>query len=824
MKLNQEIKDIDEFILKIEGENLESISELEALLLNKERLSVNNKDADTFESRIELIKEIKKPNSSVQYYSPGTWKTSTGEGLIEVIHQHPLFIEKNEILEYRSKSRQSELLIQKKMLKEKMNALQFAKIKDIISKDDIKNMESINTLEEINTFEYIKRSEYYDLIVFLIRNGHIDEDYADYMTFFYPNSISISDKIFLKSIADEIALEWDHAIENPEKVVNRMNEADFLRSESLNIYVTTFLLANHNDYREKLRMSLNNLKDTENLTYIMDLYKQLDNKLRNSLITLSFDIWDELILQVIDSPLFSDGEKSSFLISAFQVLSIDQLNTINTENVITLFLEGVSSFLEQVPDEKSNLLENISEMKIKFPVVRFNKVSRNIADYIFNNNLYKVNFNNIESIMQVFFDVNIQAQKSKIYTMLHETNNEVFKQYINENINDFINVYEDFSDIKVRDDLVYIYEILNNTLLTGAAMKSYMDCLSHNILDLDKIVDLDAKDAVIVNNLAIVSEKNIIHYFIEKDNEWTEELISFVNSSSEILAFDKKNITDSIQSEFFRKTIQCENLKNDKYEFILRKLALCYNEGFPFDGITDEKMIILIKMNIIRMSQKNLKSLREKYSKDIVNVYIVTNLITYLKMIDDSIYEYDELLNILDTTLSISDYKKVIDKIIEPISIEGSTYSNEIINYIIINKFDESNLEYLIIHYPSYINKLQKNIYNIAVDSIERILSEEISIPRELLLKMVNEEKLEIDTKRVLFSRNIDKFVTKELKSMFNTLELGKYVLLLDGRNPKFDLDEMNENILTDLKKRGSISGFKTNVENFRGYSKRKRK
>lgn len=826
MKLNQEIKDIDDFILKVQSENLESISEVEAIILNENDLSVNGKSADKFESRIELIKEIKKTNSMVRYISQGMWKDSSGEALIELIHQNPIFIDKNETLEFRSKSKQAELMTQKKILKEKMNALQFAKIKDIISKDDIKNMESINTLEETNTFEYIKRSEYYALIVFLIRNGHIDEDYADYMTFFYPNSISVFDKLFLKSITDEIALDWDHRIDNPEKVVHRMNKADFLRSESLNFYVTTFLLANHNGYREKLRMSLNNLKDTENLTYIMDVYKQLDNKLRNSLITLSFDIWDELTLQVIDSPLFSDGEKSSFLISAFQVLSTDQLNKINTENKITLFLEGVSSFFEQVPDEKSNLLGNISGMKIKFPVVRFNKVSRNIADYIFNNNLYKVNFNNIESIMQVFFNVNIQTKKSKIYTMVHETNNEVFKQYINENINDFIDEYEDFSESKVRDDVVFIYEVLNNTYLTGTAMKSYMNCLSRNILDLSMIIELDVKEAVIINNLAIVSEKNIIHYFIEKDMEWTEELISFVNSSSEIIAFDKKDITDSIQSEFFRKTIQCENLQNDKYEFILGRLArYSYSEGFPFGDITNEKMHILIKMNIIRLSLKNLKSLRDRYSKDIVNDYIVTNLKAYLKMIDDSIYNYDELLNILDTkTLPTSDYKKVIDKITEPISIKETTYSNEIINYIIINKFDESDLDYLIFHYPGYINKLRKSIHNIAVDSIERVLSEEIPLPSELLFKIVNEEKLELDTKKMLFSRNIGKAKTKELLEMLNMLGLGEYIQLLNGKNPKFDLDDMNENILTDLKKRGLISGFKTDGDNFRGYSKRKRK
>ena len=78
----------------------------------------------------------------------------------------------------------------------------------IITRDNINKIFSITSTNEIGivtSFNEIKSSEYFDLLKYLIRNGYIDETYADYMTYFYENSLSRIDKTFLRSITDKKA-------------------------------------------------------------------------------------------------------------------------------------------------------------------------------------------------------------------------------------------------------------------------------------------------------------------------------------------------------------------------------------------------------------------------------------------------------------------------------------------------------------------------------------------------------------------------------------------------------------------------------------------
>lgn len=61
----------------------------------------------------------------------------------------------------------------------------------IITRENIDNVFSISNTNEIGittNFNDIKGSEYFDLLKYLIRDGYIDESYADYMTYFYENN------------------------------------------------------------------------------------------------------------------------------------------------------------------------------------------------------------------------------------------------------------------------------------------------------------------------------------------------------------------------------------------------------------------------------------------------------------------------------------------------------------------------------------------------------------------------------------------------------------------------------------------------------------
>ena len=73
-------------------------------------------------------------------------------------------------------------------LEQKIIEIKNRQLHQIITRDNIDTIFSITSTNEIGKvteFNEIKSSEYFDLLKYLIRNGYIDETYADYMTYFY---------------------------------------------------------------------------------------------------------------------------------------------------------------------------------------------------------------------------------------------------------------------------------------------------------------------------------------------------------------------------------------------------------------------------------------------------------------------------------------------------------------------------------------------------------------------------------------------------------------------------------------------------------------
>ncbi len=110
---------------------------------------------------------------------------------------------------------------EKVVLEQKRISMQNRQLCEIITRDNIDSIFSITSTNEIGKvteFNEIKSSEYFDLLKYLIRNGYIDETYADYMTYFYENSLSRIDKTFLRSITDKKAKEYTYKLKNPKLV------------------------------------------------------------------------------------------------------------------------------------------------------------------------------------------------------------------------------------------------------------------------------------------------------------------------------------------------------------------------------------------------------------------------------------------------------------------------------------------------------------------------------------------------------------------------------------------------------------------------------
>ena len=86
-------------------------------------------------------------------------------------------------------------------------------------------------------------------------------------------------------------------------------------------------------------------------------------------------------------------------------------------------------------------------------------------------------------------------------------------------------------------------------------------------------------------------------------------MVQFINDFNYNLKFDNDSINsdfgENSASNFFNAIVTCNELTNERYESFLRALNMYYT-SFSNTDIEEDKILILIKLNIIRMSDSVL--------------------------------------------------------------------------------------------------------------------------------------------------------------------------------------------------------------------------
>ncbi len=82
----------------------------------------------------------------------------------------------------------------------------------------------------------------YPLLQYLILSGNIDSTYSDYMNYFYPNSISYEDKLFLRSLAENRAKEFSYQLKDVQLITSKLQDNYFDRAAILNFDLLEYFL------------------------------------------------------------------------------------------------------------------------------------------------------------------------------------------------------------------------------------------------------------------------------------------------------------------------------------------------------------------------------------------------------------------------------------------------------------------------------------------------------------------------------------------------------------------------------------------------------
>jgi hypothetical protein len=704
-------------------------------------------------------------------------------------------------------------------LEQEIISIQTKQLNEIITRENIDVIFKVTTTNEIGVetnFHEIKGSEYFALLKYLIRNGFIDETYTDYMTYFYGNSLSRRDKIFLRSITDKKAKEFTYQLKNPALVTDRLRPVDFDQEEILNFDLLQHLLQTNNNNRDFLNRYLQQLRNNRNFNFVGE-YFEAGRELSAYVISLNQQ-WPEMLFAAIKGSALTNKQIRLYSLYTLYYSDENIIQEVNIENVLSHYIANSADYLDLDNPDIEKLIHGFILLNVSF--IRIDKANPDLLEAVYTDSLYEINFANLQLMLKEFYQVKEEEDlHRRNYSLVLSQPNSPLTKYINDNISNYIDVVLLNNNGAINDDEKVALLVLNNEKISDDQKKTYLELLKTSIKSINAVIDKDLWRALLNNRLVNYSEENIIEYF--GDNEMLDAtLISFINSDESMLDFleVKKEYGTERAERLFDASVVANKLSNRKYREILTSLDFSY-ETFDIDGITDEKLRIIIDEGIVPMNLDNLQFIRENYPS-LVLYFIEKNIVDYCETVTSEAVVLNELVEILTWDVGDDIKTRLLELTSDPVSVLNKGYSDTVNAHILRNNLDDGDLPHLFATYEEWDDEIRRIIHILAIDRIGLILNDSEDVSMELLTTLIASTDLDYSIKIDIFISVLPNLGEGTCKEYLDLLDLEEYKKLFEERSrPKYEINTVNAKLLTAFRDSNWISNFQED-QNKAGYYK----
>lgn len=830
-RLETEILKRQKQIQAAENEVCILIDELDVIFFQFDgMLEIDGTGEGSYESRAAFIRAMK--NNPDNIYRRNIHGNRYRFNFIEEYNkmsQDAKYIERKQATENKSVSMLEKLKQEVNELLKTKTLLESKKLREIINKQNINKIFITTFTNEIGeefSFNDVKSSPYFPLIKYLIRNGYIDESYSDYMTYFYEHSLSRVDKIFLRSVTDEIAKEFTYQLKDPALVVSRLRDVDFDSEESLNFYVLDYLLkSNH----KNLIRFLSQLRDNVRFDFIWQYWSMGQEK--PIFIKSLNHAWPLVWKGVIASDHFSENHKQQYALDTLNYSSDKDIVALNVDQCMTRYISNNKGFLNIDEPNIPKIISKFRLLDVKFKQIDYETSDLSLFMTVYGNNLYQLNISMIYLILNKIYRLpENEDYQHKNYTLVVSNPEEGLVGYVKNNIGHYIEIILNHCNSIITDDEDAALELLNNADISANQKLTYIEYLQTTIEKLDSVVDQELWSILLQHRSVQYSEYNILQYYFSYANKFDDNLIEFINGDVISISMDydniKANFGISEVEALYEDIILCHKLLDKKYEDFIKSNNNRKYEEFTFEGISGSKLEVLIKHNIISMNEINLQFMRANYPEQLIS-FIFSNIEYYVMVvINNENFELYELLRLLDKDIKDTYKLKLLEYTSEPITVKGKKYSESILLHILKNNLEIDDIPYLISYYDRCSPNLKIVFETIFIQNIEKIILDEYEVPYILLIEFLGSDIIENSNKTDLLLSHLVNLNEEQAITCLRILDMLDIIGLFSGKWPKLEKNDTNEKILTIFKTKGWISGFDTDKrepEYFRARGRRNR-
>ena len=481
-----------------------------------------------------------------------------------------------------------------------------------------------------------------------IRRGLIDEEYYDYISYFYEGMMSVTDRELLLSIKRDISLPFEYHIDKIENFVKDLKDYMFESDAILNIELLGFLAQNLKckDHFEHIMMRIE--REPMPLDFLVQYYEYGHGQ---KCVFAHIIAWNAAYFwQTIRA---YDLENKGMLIEAFLKfcggLSEEQQLWLNENyKFLVEHYDGLSK------DRALSLAANSTFESLI-------EGNDELMDSIIEKSSYAINAHNLTLVVNYLCPNGLSVSEKVLnYTRATSAGNNNITKYVNDNIEDALACFNDSNNDESCDSILYI---LNCADLNAERKEEYLNGQQNHLPNFDNITAPDMHKIAISTYLIEPKWGNVITYFSQMSRV-TDELLEYVSHYSSELAsqlFPEGNVEleESIYAELF----YSNRLTVEKFTALLSS----FRNVCPItDGVRDlsqDRLVSLINNGKLPFEEAVLAVVE---GTDAFAEYLIYHSRSFVNSLSSRTYCFspEQLITLLGTSrFSVADKCSIIETV-----------------------------------------------------------------------------------------------------------------------------------------------------------------
>lgn len=537
-----------------------------------------------------------------------------------------------------------------------------------IRKEDIRSRTLSQIMREI---DYTSVPEYISLevppiIEYLVVQGYIDENYYDYISYFYGNFIDKHDWDFILDLKLSKGHPYDCHINNVEACVKEIPGFIYRSSAILNIQLLDYF-AEHSTEKVSLRrlsVILRTALEGKKYDFIASYYQKgrFQDVVFKQLFTKYSDVWDLFVK--------NDDERHSLKLSWFKYAEKEY----SCEASRKWLSENYDFITDHLMDIHANQWREIIRDG-DYQFTKLNSTSSDILTTVINTGAYLLKQNNLVVIVSFKLDMDLEAVS---YRLVLDTNHSGIIEKVEKNLGYCIKSVFGLPE-SCKEDKQSIISILASENATEDEKIAYLQN-QQNKIDFEDAKTNELKILALKCDVVTPCWENVINYLNEVSEKKVDDVIlafveRYVDTFSDMVV--PKN-SEEDESMLLKQLVKSDALSFEVYKKIIKHFSRWRIK--VVHGIEERRVLLMIESGMLKFDEVNTTDIEENYSDEIMLAYLLKNKHDFLKNIDKVEYSNQVAIGLLKSELSVRDKASIIPYF--DVDIVDKTLSNEIIHIL----------------------------------------------------------------------------------------------------------------------------------------------